>query len=190
LSGEPAEPRSSRTIFSGRVLEVRLESWPAGEREVVRHPGACAIVAITSSQDVLLVRQFREAVRRELLEIPAGIRDVAGESAATCAARELMEETGYRASTIEPLGSVLTSPGFADERIDLFLARAADEPEAAAQEDGVEVVRLPYRDALRAIEDGRIEDAKTIAALLMARERVLGPDPRPPRAAPPSDLDA
>jgi ADP-ribose pyrophosphatase len=177
LSGEPSEPRSSRTVFSGRLLEVRVEYWPAGEREVVRHPGACAIVAVTPSELVLLVRQFREAVRRELLEIPAGIRDVEGESASACAARELAEETGCRALSIEPLGSILTSPGFADERIDLFLARTAEEPEAAAHEEGVELVKLPYRDTLAAIEDGRIEDAKTIAALHLARDRMLGSDP-------------
>jgi ADP-ribose pyrophosphatase len=159
------------------MLEVLIESWPAGEREVVRHPGACAIVAVTPAQDVLLVRQFREAVRRELLEIPAGIRDVEGESAPSCAARELMEETGYRASSIEPLGSILTSPGFADERIDLFLARTGEGPGAMAEEEGVEVVKLPYRVALAAIDDGRIEDAKTIAALHLARHLVLGPDP-------------
>jgi ADP-ribose pyrophosphatase len=177
LSGEPSEPRSSRTVFSGRLLEVRVESWPAGEREVVRHPGACAIVAITPSEHVLLVTQFREPVRRELLEIPAGIRDVEGESASGCAARELMEETGCRALSIESLGSILTSPGFADERIDLFVARTAEEPEDATREEGVNVVKLLYRDALAAIEDGRIEDAKTIAALHLARHRMLGSGP-------------
>ena len=177
MSAEPPEPDSSRTVFSGRLLDVRVESWPAGEREVVRHPGACAIVAVTPSELVLLVRQFREAVRRELLEIPAGIRDVEGESASGCAARELMEETGCRAQSIEPLGSILTSPAFADERIDLFVARTVEEPEAATQEDRVEPVKLPYRDALAAIEDGRIEDAKTIAALHLARHKVLGSDP-------------
>src|SRR3989442_11107747 len=108
----PLRPRSSREVFRGRLLRVEVESWPAGEREVVRHPGACAVVAFTPEGDVLLVRQFREAIRQELLEIPAGIFDVEGEAGADCAARELLEETGYRATTIEHVGSIYTSPGF------------------------------------------------------------------------------
>ena len=131
---------------------------------MVHHPGACAVVA--------LVRQFREAVRSWLLEIPAGIRDVTGESAAECAARELLEETGYRAVTIAPLGSVLTSPGFADERIDLFVARTDEDPTEAPVEEGIEVVRWTFAEAVAAVGDGRIDDAKTIAALMLAGGRL------------------
>lgn len=154
-------------------MSVRVESWPAGDREVVHHPGACAVVAITPSGDVILVRQFREAVRSWLLEIPAGLRDVSGESASVCASRELLEETGYRTLAIAPLGSVLTSPGFADERIDLFLANTEDEPVQPPVEEGIEIVRMPFAESVASVMDGRIEDAKTIAALMLARGRVF-----------------
>lgn len=167
------EPRAKREAWRGRLIRVEVESWPAGEREIVRHPGACAVVALTSTHDVLLVRQVREAVREKLLEIPAGILDVEGEDARACAIRELFEETGYRASNATPLATILTSPGFADERIAIFLAEAADEPEGVP-EAGVEVVRLTLDGALEAVRDGRIADAKTVAGLLLAAEERSG----------------
>jgi ADP-ribose diphosphatase len=163
------DPESSREVFRGKLIQVEVERWPAGEREVVRHPGACAVVAFTPEGEVLLVRQFREAVRQELLEIPAGIYDVEGEDPGGCAARELLEETGFRAAGLEALGTIYTSPGFTDERIDLFMARAEDAD--GPVEEGVELVRLPFAHAIRAVQDGRIEDAKTVCALLLARDR-------------------
>jgi ADP-ribose pyrophosphatase len=168
-----AEPLSSRSLFDGHLIDLRVERWPVGEREVVHHPGACAVVALTPSGDVLLVRQFREAVRTELLEIPAGIRDVDGESPPDCAARELVEETGHEVVSIEPLGSILTSPGFADERIELFIAAASEDRIAPAIEDAVRTVRVPFADALRAVRRGEIVDAKTVAALLLAEDRPI-----------------
>lgn len=159
------KPDSVREVFHGKLIRVEVESWPAGRREVVRHPGACAVVALTSEGDVLLVRQMREAVRDSLLEIPAGIFDVDGEDPAECAERELLEETGYRAASLRPLGSIYTSPGFTDERIELFMAEAVPD---GGEEDGIEVVPMPFEDALSAIHDGRIKDAKTVAGLLLA----------------------
>lgn len=161
-------PDRVRRVFHGRLIDVEVESWDAGEREVVRHPGACGVVALTHRGDVLLVRQLREAVRRELLEIPAGILEP-GEDPRRCAARELAEETGYRATAVEPLGAVLSSPGFTDERIELFLAEA--EP-GGNPEPGVRVVPMPLADAVAAVREGRIVDAKTAVALLLARERL------------------
>jgi ADP-ribose pyrophosphatase len=140
-------------------------------RETVRHPGSCAVVAITPSGDVLLVRQMREAVGETLLEIPAGIMDVEGEGAAACAARELIEETGHRAIGLEPLGRSLSSPGFTDEVVELFLARATPEPEAAPEE-GIGTVRMTLSDAVAAVRDGRIADAKTALGLLLAEHAV------------------
>ena len=124
------EPDSSRTAFQGRLIRVVVEAWGPYQREVVRHPGAAGIVALTGDGDVVLVRQTREAVRQELLEIPAGILDVAGETAEECARRELVEETGYRAESVSHLASILTSPGFTDERIELFECRAVADFEA------------------------------------------------------------
>lgn len=154
-------------MFAGRLLNVDVEVWPAGEREVVRHPGACAVVALTPDGDVLLVRQFREAIRKELLEIPAGIFDVEGETGAECAARELLEETGYRATMLEPLCSIYTSPGFTDERIEIYLAEA--EPSGVPADEPIEVVIMPLSDTRSAIERGDIVDAKTVVGLLLVR---------------------
>jgi ADP-ribose pyrophosphatase len=152
-------------VFRGRLIRVALESWPAGEREVVHHPGAAAIVAVTARAEVVLVRQVREAIRRSLLEIPAGVFDVAGEEPAACAARELTEETGYRAANVRRIGAVYTSPGFADERIELFAADAV--PWGDPTEDGIQVVTMPLADAVDAVRQGRIEDSKTALALLL-----------------------
>ncbi|HEY3208883.1 MAG TPA: NUDIX hydrolase [Actinomycetota bacterium] len=160
------EPDFSREVFRGRLIRVEVEQWPAGEREVVRHPGACAVVALAEAGEVLLVRQTREPVREALLEIPAGIYDVEGEDPAGCAAREVLEETGFRVRDIEPLGTIYTSPGFTDERIDLFVARA--DKAGGPGEEGVEVVRIPFIEALAAVRDGRIADAKTVCGLLLA----------------------
>ena len=163
------EPAHTREVFGGRLIRVAVESWPTGEREIVHHPGACAVLALTAADEVVLVRQYREAVRESLLEIPAGVLDVEGEDGAGCAARELLEETGYRADApLERLGWIYTSPGFADERIGLFLARDVEpsDPKPNTDED-IEVVLLPLAEAARAIADGRIVDAKTIVALLL-----------------------
>ena len=158
------QPRAVREVFRGKLISVEVESWPAGEREIVHHPGAVGVVALTG-EDVVLVRQFREPVRGELLEIPAGIMDIEGENPEDAAARELREETGWRAGSVERLGVIHTSPGFTDERIELFLARAEEHGDP---ERGIEVVRMPFQEALSAVRDGRITDAKTAVALLLA----------------------
>src|SRR4029450_11278251 len=114
---------------------------------------------------VLLVRQFRESVREELLEIPAGVFDVEGEDGAACAARELLEETGYRAGNMEDLAAMYTSPGFTNERIELYRANA--EPAGDPIEDEVQVMAMPIGRALEALARGDIVDPKTIAGLLL-----------------------
>jgi ADP-ribose pyrophosphatase len=163
------EPQGVRRVFDGKFIKVDVETWPSGEREVVRHPGACAIVAFTPDGEVVLARQVREVVRQELLEIPAGVFDVEDEDGATCAARELLEETGFRARNVEHLATIYTSPGFTDERIELF--RADAEPSGDGGEESVEVVTLPLGRALEAIDRGDIVDAKTIASLLLVGAR-------------------
>jgi ADP-ribose diphosphatase len=164
------EPESSREVFRGKLLRVEVEQWPSGEREVVRHPGTCGVVALTESGEVLLVRQMREPVRQSLLEIPAGIYDVEGEVPEESAARELMEETGYRASHLEALGRIYSSPGFTDECMDLFLAHAEDA--GGPGEEGIEVIRVPFDEAIEAVRNGGITDAHSVAALLLARDRL------------------
>ncbi len=168
----PPEPLDEEPKFEGVRFSVSVEHWPGGiEREVVRHPGACAAVVFPDQSNVLLVRQMRQAVRQETLEVPAGTRDVAGETQEDTMRREIMEETGYRTTAIEPLGSILTTPGFTSERIDLFLAQA--EPSGhGPSEQGTEPVIVPFDQAIRMALTGQIEDAKSIVALLLARERV------------------
>ncbi|TMK86990.1 MAG: NUDIX hydrolase [Actinobacteria bacterium] len=161
------EPSSVRRAFDGTFIKVDVEEWPGGEREIVKHPGACAVVAITAEGEVLLVRQFREALRRETLEIPAGVLEE-GESGAECAARELLEETGYRAIRVEPLATIFTSPGFTDEKIELFLAEAEQVGEGT--EEAVELVRMPLDQALKEVTGGAILDAKTAIALMLAKD--------------------
>lgn len=164
------EPRSSREAFAGRLIRVEVESWDGHDFEVVRHPGAAAVLPVTSEGDVLLVRQWRPAIRRALTEIPAGILDVDGEDPLGCAARELFEETGYRHRSIEFLGGIYTSAGFVDEYIHLFEAWTGDEQEGFP-EDGIEVLRRPFDEMVTAARAGRMRDAKTAVALLLAGAR-------------------
>jgi 8-oxo-dGTP pyrophosphatase MutT (NUDIX family) len=163
------DPTSSREAWRGRYLTAVVESWPqvGGDYEIVRKHDAVGVVPVTPSGDVVLVRQFRPPVRTSLLEIPAGLLDVDGEDALTCAGRELLEETGYRHTEIAFLGGAYPSPGFTAEYIHLFWARTPEAPEGAA-EDGIEVVRMPLDEAIAAARSGRIRNATTALALLLA----------------------
>jgi ADP-ribose diphosphatase len=164
------EPRSSREGFAGRLIRVEVESWDGHDFEVVRHPGAAAVLPVTPNGDVLLVRQFRPAIRRSLMEIPAGVLDVDGEDPLGCAARELFEETGYRHRSLEFLGGIYTSAGFVDEYIHLFEAWTGDRQEGSPEE-GIEVLRRPLDEMVAAARAGRVRDAKTAVALLLAGVR-------------------
>jgi ADP-ribose pyrophosphatase len=164
----PDSAGERRTVFEGKLIWVEVVE--GRYREIVHHPGACAAVPMLG-EDVLLVRQFRDAVGEELLEVPAGVRDVDGEDVADCAAREVLEETGYRVTSIEQLGSVFTSPGFADEKIDLFLARVEPDP-ANDPEDEIELVRMPLAEAVAAVHDGRVKDAKSAVAIMLTDARL------------------
>jgi ADP-ribose pyrophosphatase len=169
------QPDEGREVFAGALLRVEVQTWGGHRYEVVHHPGAAAVLPIAPNGDALLVRQLRRPIRDTLIEIPAGILDVEGEDAATTAARELFEETGYRHRSIELLGGVYTSAGFSDEFIHLFLAEAHAEPEAGP-EDGIELVRRPLDEFVRSARAGRVRDAKTALALLLADARRGSPD--------------
>jgi ADP-ribose pyrophosphatase len=166
---------------------VRLRGWrisltearfsaPDGsqfERDVVRHPGAVAVVAVTDNQEVLLVRQYRGAVDRELLEIPAGTRDVDGEPPEETARRELLEEVGVNARRITPLGTMLNSPGFCDQETRLYLAtelEAGTPGRHGVEEENMEVVTVALTDVDELITSGQLVDAQTILGLLLARD--------------------
>jgi ADP-ribose diphosphatase len=168
----PDTPESSEPAYRGVILSVVRERWAGLEHpyDVVRHPGAAAVLPVTPEGEVLLVRQFRPAVRQTLVEVPAGLLDVAGEDALSCAARELFEETGYRHASIEFLGGIFTSAGFCDEYVHLFWARTEAEP-ASDPEEGVELVRKPFAEMAAAAKAGRVRDAKTCVALLLGEAR-------------------
>jgi ADP-ribose pyrophosphatase len=158
-------------VFEGTVLTVDLEDWGHGyDHEVVRHPGAAAVLPITFDDQVLLVKQFRPAIRDTLTEIPAGLLDVEGEDAVTCAARELREETGYVHESIQFLGGYYSSAGFSDEYVHVFWARTRAEPQAPP-EDGLELISVPLDRMTAAARGGRVRDAKTALALLMYADR-------------------
>jgi ADP-ribose pyrophosphatase len=163
----------SRRIFKGRIVElsvdrVRLPNGNVCELEMIRHPGAAAVVPVDENGEVILVRQYRYAAGCHLLEVPAGKLD-GGEPPADCAVRELEEETGFRANGIIPMGWIWTTPGFTDERIWLFLATGLSPACQDLQDDEVLTVeRMPLSEAVEMAERGEIRDAKSVCALLRA----------------------
>jgi ADP-ribose pyrophosphatase len=172
---------SARTAFRGRLLalevqEVELENGARSVREIVRHPGAAVVLARRPDGRFALVRQFRKAVDREMTEAVAGLTNP-GEPAEACARRELLEETGYAARSLAHLGTVYPSPGYVDERMEMFFAELEAEPGARSL-DHDEHLTLEFADGA-GIEDrirsGAIQDAKTIAIWQLYRLRVAGP---------------
>ena len=167
---------ATRRIHTGRVINldidtVRYPDGSTGELEMVRHPGAAAVVPIASAPDgpdpvILMLRQYRYATGGELWEIPAG-RLEPGEPPEQCARRELLEEAGVTAGRLEPLTTIWTTPGFTDESIHLFTASDLKTATAAREADEfLEVVPTPLTRVLELIRDGSMRDAKTLVAIL------------------------
>jgi ADP-ribose pyrophosphatase len=158
--------------YEGRSISVWIEQaeLPNGRTvplDIVRHPGASAVVPFESDDDVLLIRQHRHAAGGTIWEVPAGKLD--GEAPAVCAARELEEEAGRRAGRLVPLGAIWTTPGFTDERIHLFAAfDLAPVPHRREADEVIEVVRLSLEDALDLVFRGELSDAKSALALIHA----------------------
>ena len=164
------KPDDSRRVFEGKLVSVDIECWGRHEREVVRHPGAVAIVAIDGADRVTLVRQLREPTRKRLLELPAGTREPDEEPLAT-AKRELVEEAGLDGGAWRLLATFFSTPGFCDEVVRVYLAEGVEETERQPQEDEeIEVVRVAVGELGSLLSE--IEDAKTLVGLLLyLRER-------------------
>ncbi len=162
---------ASETLFQGKIIElerlrVQLPDGREATREVVRHPGAVAILAEPTPDLIVLVKQYRKAPEESLVEIPAGKLEP-GESPEVCAVRELREETGLAARSVKPVFDFFTSPGFADERIYLYYTNDVEQGEQALDEDEfVEVSRASREEVKAMLQNGSIQDAKTLIALL------------------------
>ncbi len=160
-------------IYRGSLLslateKVRIPSGRLIKREVVRGVRAAAAAAVKPSGSFVLVRQYRQPVGDEILEIPAGLVDPE-ENPERTAARELLEETGYRAGRLVHLADFYTTPGYSDELMSLYLATELSKEKAAPEADEeIEVVEVAYDEALRMISEGKIRDAKTIVGILLA----------------------
>ena len=175
----------SRRIYTGRVVRldvdtVRFPDGSTGQLELIRHPGAAAIVPCASDPPeadptILLIRQYRYATGGELWEIPAGTLDP-GEDPEVCARRELLEETGVTAARLQRLTSIWTTPGFTNEVIHLYLATGLTMGQPSRERDEfIEVVPQPLSRVLALIRDGEIRDAKTVVAILYMAAFVLKP---------------
>lgn len=169
---EPEVGLSKEMIYDGRLIKVvkeivRLPDGRERPREIVLHPGAVALVPVDAEGNIILVRQYRHAAGRVMLEIPAGTREP-NEDAETCARRELQEETGYRAGKVTRLGGFYSAPGFCNEFLDLYLLTNLEEAESGGDEDeNIEVERLTGEEALAAIARGEICDAKSICGIML-----------------------
>lgn len=168
---------SSEKIYEGAILNVRRDKVTAfgGEayREIIEHNGAVAMVPITAEGNIVMVEQFRYACGRVVLEIPAGKIDKGEIDPAAVAARELREETGYTADDIVLLGKINTSAAYSEEMISVYVMTGltAGEQELDADE-ALNVIEMPFKEAYDMAAAGRLIDAKTIAALLMAKEQL------------------
>jgi ADP-ribose pyrophosphatase len=170
------------TVFSGLVIDIEQMEVEIGRLgrhtyQVIRHPGGAGVLPVHDDGSISLIRQLRPAVDAVMLEIPAG-RLGPAEPPAECASRELREETGITAANLIPLGTVYSSPGVFDEVIHLFAATGISQGDAQPEADEeIELLRLPLGEAMQMASDGRISDAKTLAALL--RWELLGRSGKP-----------
>nr|WP_309101070.1 NUDIX hydrolase [Fredinandcohnia onubensis] len=159
-------------LFEGKVIdlhieEVELPNGHTSRRELIKHPGAVAILAITDEKKIVMVQQYRKALDKVIVEIPAGKLEK-GEAPEVTAKRELEEETGYGCETLTPLISFYTSPGFADELVHLFIAKdlkKIENPASLDEDEFVDVLEVSLDEALELIREKKIYDAKTAFAV-------------------------
>lgn len=178
---QPEAPKivDSTKVFTGRVFSVTVDTVQEGnviyQREVVHHPGSAVIIPVFADDTVALVKQYRHPAVRYLLEAPAGTLNDR-ESPDVGAARELEEELGLIAGRLEKLSEFFVSPGFCEEKMWVYLATELTTATQRLEDDEIlEVVRIPFSQALEMITDGEIEDAKTIIGLMLAAPRIGPP---------------
>ncbi|MGC4376435.1 NUDIX hydrolase [Fictibacillus sp. Mic-4] len=162
---------STEEIFKGRIIDVQVDEvllpdGKKGKREIVKHPGAVAVIALTPHDKLLLVRQFRKPLEKTIIEIPAGKLEK-GEDPEESAKRELLEETGYECQTLAHVTSFYTAPGFSDELIHIYYTDTLKEAVEQQTDDDefVEVIEVSLDKALKYVADGQICDAKTVFAV-------------------------
>ncbi|HEY4721899.1 MAG TPA: NUDIX hydrolase [Anaerolineae bacterium] len=164
--------RSSRRVYQGQLIDLRVDQveTPNGLeaiREVIEHPGAVAVVPMDARGQVILVRQYRHAAGRTMIEVPAGTLKP-GEDPLEAVRRELREETGFEARHIVRIGGLYTAPSFNTEYIHLYLATDLTPGLAATDDDEViELLRIPLAEAISLIRAGSIDDSKSVSALLL-----------------------
>ncbi|MEH7236943.1 NUDIX hydrolase [Bacillus sp. JJ1562] len=163
---------SREVLFEGKVIdlhieEVELPNGHTSRRELIKHPGAVAVLALTDDKKIVMVKQYRKALEKVIVEIPAGKLEK-GEAPEGTAKRELEEETGYDCETLTPLISFYTSPGFADELVHLFIAKGLkkiENPAGLDEDEFVDVLEVTLDEALKLIKEKKIFDAKTAYAV-------------------------
>ncbi|QLY34476.1 NUDIX hydrolase [Nocardia huaxiensis] len=179
---------SSRTVYSGAILALRLDqvAMPGGrvaEREVIEHHAAVAVAALDADDNLVLINQYRHPIGRRLLELPAGLLDKQGEDPLEAAKRELAEETGLAAREWSVLVDVALSPGFTDEALRVYLATGlyeTDRPDPELEEADIEIRRVPLSEAVRAALAGEITNATAVAGVLaLNTARATGATLRP-----------
>jgi ADP-ribose pyrophosphatase len=160
------KPDAVERVYDGNLIDLVVETWGEAKREIVEHPGAVAIVAVDRDDRVVLVRQLREPARKALLELPAGGLD-GDEEPLAAAQRELREETGLNGGAWRQVHAFWTTPGFCNEHMTLFVATGLEEgePEGADDDESIELVRWSVAEVAERLHE--IEDAKTLAGLLL-----------------------
>lgn len=175
---KPERELGSRLVYAGRVINLRVDTVEVSGRivgrEVVEHRGAVAILPLTQSGDVVLIRQYRHAVGESLIEIPAGTLEP-GETPEECARRELREETGMTAERLDPICSFYLAPGYSSELLHLFVAQVGPAVgQRLDKDESIEVLVKPLGEAIHMAERGEIRDAKTLIGLLLAERGGVG----------------
>lgn len=161
----------SERIYEGRIINLRVDTVELpnkkySKREIVEHPGAVGIIAITKDDEVILVKQYRKPIEDTLLEIPAGKLEPK-EDPQECAIRELEEETGFATDNVEKISEFYTTPGFSNEVMHIYIAKDLKEGTVNLDDDeNIQIIKLPIDEVLYKIKTGEIKDAKTIIAIL------------------------